>query len=89
MNISTGIKSRPAALAILEKFEAENTEEKILKLPAVQQAHARADAVLEKLAVALAIDRVKAQPPEIDVVNCTIRTSTGPQELISIHLVKH
>ncbi len=87
MNSSTGIKSKAAALEILGKLIGENPDEKIAKAPAGKQDFAREELKLEQIAISLAIERVNALPAE--VVSVTIRTSAGPSELISIHIVKH
>lgn len=88
MNLSTGIKSKPAALEIISKALVKPTDEKV-KLTAEQKAYNDAEAVLDKAAVDLAIARVKAAGDDVHAVNVTIRTSAGAQELVSVHMVKH
>ena len=87
MNFSTGIKSKAAALELLSKAITKPVEG--AKISEAQRAYNEAESALDKIAVESAIARVKSYPADVDVVNVTIRTGAGAQELLSVHIVKH
>ena len=89
MNFSTGIKSREAAIEAIDKSLSPIDSGKYDALTAAQKENYDDQMALDNIAVNIAITRINSLPQDVSVINATIRTNAGRNELINIHIAKH